>query len=237
MTGILMTSKAAALAEQGYTFTPTAVTRPVFVFSNPHLEFLPSDIFINLQHLRFLFLHGCGLKNLEIGRPSVSPYSGRFMAAPVTSLTAEINPSYASRLQAIWLFGNPINCNCELLPLVWFTNRRGILLDGDADMLKARGYGDKIIERVKFFKPESNNTSTICATPLNRHNEVAGRRVVDVPESHLICPDQLFYIIFSMFLGMVLFALSVPTVFVLSLLGLRCVKLVKYYLGSSLSED
>lgn len=207
-----------------------------FVSSNPHLESLPSDIFVNLQHLRFLFLHGCGLKNLEIGQPSVSPFSGRFIVAPVTSLTAQINPSYAPQLRAIWLFGNPLNCNCRLLPLVWFTNHRRILLDATVEVLKAHGYGEEITRRVTFVPP-GKNSSTICATPLNRHDKVAGRRVVDVPESQLICPDQPYYIIFSMLLGIVLFTLSVPVVFVLSLIGLRCVKLVKHCWGISLSDD
>lgn len=173
------------------------------------MESLPSVIFLNLRRLRFLFLHGCALTTLAIGEPSVSPYSLKF-TWEVTRSNFVIDESYVPSLEAMWLFGNPINCDCNLLPLVWFISRRGILLDASPRMLRDKQYDNATVERINRELGNNEDLGTYCATPFNRHNAVISKEIRSIPDNDLICPDQMHFIIFAMSLGIVSFTASLP---------------------------
>ncbi|XP_039252965.2 podocan-like [Styela clava] len=212
----------------------------LFLNRNPFLRTLPKDIFVNLTKLRFLFLYGCALKTLEFGTPSISPLSVSFTSS-VTSDTVHVDPLYAPNLEAMWLFGNPINCDCLILPLVWFINVRNLTLDANLYDLPRNIADDAILKNYLThdgaYASDVATTGSFCTTPFNRHSAVVGKQFLSVPERDLICPNQPFFVAVSMFLGIVLFAAAIPVVFFIVFLYLCTVRVLCKKLGLSLSED
>uniref|UniRef100_H2XWQ8 LRRNT domain-containing protein n=1 Tax=Ciona intestinalis TaxID=7719 RepID=H2XWQ8_CIOIN len=67
----------------------------LFLQNNPTLNYIPATTFTNLPRLKYLFLYGCGLRSVSI-------------------------PDTGLNVKYIWLFGNPLNCNCRLVSLAMY---------------------------------------------------------------------------------------------------------------------
>uniref|UniRef100_H2XJT9 LRRNT domain-containing protein n=1 Tax=Ciona intestinalis TaxID=7719 RepID=H2XJT9_CIOIN len=180
----------------------------LFLQNNPTLNYIPATTFTNLPRLKYLFLYGCGLRSVSI-------------------------PDTGLNVKYIWLFGNPLNCNCRLVSLAMYLQTSKVILDSGLEKLEVdtgNPRGDAAV-RVKLNSIRVKIMPTICVSPTNRHRSVVGIPVAKIPVGSLTCPDEPVYIIVSVFLGIICFALSVPVVFCLVGAYLLVLKLGKTKFG------
>lgn len=110
------------------------------------------------------------------------------------------------------------------------------MLDGSYENFTNPQISDETIVR-HFQNLMVQVSSTTCITPSNRGYSVIGKHILDVPESHLICPCQHFYVVISVCMGLFLFIIAVPVVFVSVFLYLCTIRCLSKYCGLSLIED
>nr|XP_002124630.1 phospholipase A2 inhibitor-like [Ciona intestinalis] len=186
----------------------------LFLQNNPTLNYIPATTFTNLPRLKYLFLYGCGLRSVSI-------------------------PDTGLNVKYIWLFGNPLNCNCRLVSLAMYLQTSKVILDSGLEKLEVdtgNPRGDAAV-RVKLNSIRVKIMPTICVSPTNRHRSVVGIPVAKIPVGSLTCPDEPVYIIVSVFLGIICFALSVPVVFCLVGAYLLVLKLGKTKFGWKLNDE
>ena len=172
-----------------------------------------------LPQLQHLFLHSCLLETFVLGEINENPKT-------------TIYPP----LKNVWLFDNPLTCDCKILPLVKFLKRQKVNLDADINLIVADLNGTTVAE--KLSKIKRPGLAAVCTKPLNRHYNVVGIPILNVPESYLTCPDEPLYIAISCFLGIVAFLGVIPIVFLLILGYLFILRFVQTYFGcAKVKED
>ena len=172
--------------------------RLLFLDNNIDLMEISKQALANLSHLQHLFLHQCQLKTVHLEDGD----SKGVLYPP---------------LKTLWLFGNPLACDCAMLPLVKFIKRHHVKLDAKTDCILGDIAGDhwkaKTKEKLKSF--DTLRGIAMCTKPLNRHYKVVGIPLLDVAEEHLTCPDEPFYVTVSCFLGITAFLGVIPIVYIM----------------------
>ena len=183
----------------------------LFLHDNAQLkQIVALDVSV-LSQLEYFAVHRCSLKVLEI--------SDRFKWNEV---------DFSVALKGIWLFENPITCDCKIKPLVRYLKNHSVELDPVNETyfkeLVDTNFRRTLTKKLKGFL--KNATFTECIGPLNRYRAVAGKPLLVVPESHFTCPDEIKYIIISSFLGLIAFFGVIPFISILIHSYLTCRRFV-----------
>ena len=173
--------------------------RYFFLNNNPLLRQIVHFRFEIFPKLKYLALQKCSIKTIKF--PSIE----------------EKLSSNVTALKKLWLFGNPLTCDCYLVPLVQFLKQNNVSLDPATHNNLSDVTNSSLREWLhsKIEKGMDQITATQCAAPRNRYKTVAGKKLLDVPESHLTCPDELRFVAVAMFLGIFAFLGVIPFVMVL----------------------
>ena len=170
----------------------------------------------SLPQLKHLFLQQCQLQTLFLKENG-----------------PESKNIYGSSLKNLWLFGNPLSCDCYMLPLVKFVKNYNVRLDATAECvlfgLKKTSTNEKLKE--KLLKSNKTIGATMCTKPLNRHHRVVGIPLLNVSESYFSCPDEPIFVVVSCFLGIIAFIGVIPIVFVLIHTYLCILRFVQAHFG------
>jgi len=188
----------------------------LFLHSNLKLIRMADFSYAILPHLRHLFLHQCSLETLILEGNDKK--------------TKSVYPP----LKNLWLFGNPLTCDCYMLPLVKFLKRQMVNLDAKTDSILADLNDERLQEKLSkrlVKKTIKSPPSTMCTKPLNRHHTVVGIPILNVSESYFTCPDEPIYIAISCFLGIIAFVGVIPIVFVLILTYLFILRFFQTHFG------
>ena len=183
-----------------------------FLHSNPALFKITNFEYATLPKLEYLALQQCLIKTINI--PFVN------------------NKGFIRELKKIWLFGNPLTCDCYILPLVRFLKENQVQLDpiNSNNFSDVRNMQLKKLLQKKFSKDMKQIGTTKCVAPLNRYQTVVGKKLLEIPEAHLTCPDELRFVIISSFLGIFAFLGVIPVVMVLIYIYLLARRFVKAHL-------
>ena len=209
--------------------------------SQNRLEIMEVGTFNGLESLEVLLLH-TNLKLMQIADFSyaILPQLGHLFLhqCRLETLTLEKNNEETTTggyppLKNLWLFGNPLTCDCYMLPLVKFIKQKKVNLDAEKESILANISDSKLREKLskKLSKNAKANTSTMCSKPLNRHHKVVGIPILEVSESYFSCPNEPIYIVISCFLGIIAFVGVIPIVFVLILAYLSIQRFFQTHFG------
>ena len=188
-------------------------------FSHNSLRFIPEGTFGALEKLQFLFIND-NQNLIDIPALKMSTFSQlKYIFAQKCKLktlrvdNADPLAANVSYLESIWLFGNPLACDCHILPLIKFLKTNQVELDADIKSNATR-LGKGLKERLHLIK-RPKNAKSVCTRPLNRHYKVTGIPLLDVYESYLYCPNEPLYVTVSCFLGIIAFMGVIPVVMIL----------------------
>lgn len=151
----------------------------------------------NLTCLQYIFAQDCQLKTLIVNGSEV--------------VESKINNG--SDLKSVWLFGNPLACDCFILPLVKFLKKNHVKLDASIQENETGFSGIIKTQLSRIRRPRG--IESMCTRPINRHNRVVGILLLNVTESHLFCPDDFQHMFIACFLGLIAFMGVIPLVMML----------------------
>jgi len=204
------------------TFYGLANLEVLLLNDNKALSSVSDGSFANLSNLKYLFLYGCSLAGIRS-----KARSGR----------SKLN-DYLPTLRYMWLFGNPLNCDCELIPLLQFVNERHVRLDEGFHSISLPDetlLHDAIEDALSRTRVKSDQS--VCVSPHNRYKAVVGHAILDVSKENLSCPDEPMYIVVSSFLGIALFTIAVPIVYCLVGVYLFLIGIAKKHFGWKMDDD
>lgn len=195
----------------------------LFLHNNQLLRHIVNYSTSNFPNLEYLVVHSCSLKSLEI-----------FGQSEITK------PNSSVALKKVWLFGNPIQCDCKMKTFVQFVRKHNLKLDPTnfTDATEVLESKSKTTLLKKLVRLTRNINSTTCVSPLNRYRTVVGKSLISVSESDLTCPYETKYLLVSYFVGIIAFFGVIPFVSVLICVYLSCRKvIVKYVFCDKEKED
>ena len=182
-----------------------------FLHNNPTLTAITHFAFSTLPRLRYFAIHQCSLSSLNLDGANTSSTS----------------------LQKIWIFGNPLTCNCYIVSLVRFLRKQKVNLDpvNSSALYSFIGKNIRGILQRKLNQEMATVGLTQCAGPLNRYKVVAGKTLLSIPEEHFTCPDEMKYVIVASFLGIFAFLSVIPVVVFLIQMYLLTLRFVQKHFG------
>ncbi|CAK8673777.1 unnamed protein product [Clavelina lepadiformis] len=190
----------------------------LFLENNKRLSFVAKTTFSVLPRLQFLFIFGCSLTTLN--------------------LIEETEIEKVSPLKSIWFFDNPVICNCKIIPFIRHLKNNKIELDKPISGINISVTNPRVKMAVmaKLKDYSFKISPSVCISPTNRFKTVVGRKILEIPENYMTCPDEPFYVIVSILLGIASFAFVIPLMYILIALYLFIIKLGKKHFGWTLHE-